>query len=82
MEETWQVHEAKAHLSELLERASARGPQFITKHGAQRAVVLSVDEYRSLTQNRPDFKSHLLGGPKVEKFEIERSTDTGRPVAI
>jgi hypothetical protein len=29
---------------------------------------------------RPDFKAHLLGGPKVEDFPVERDPDTGRVV--
>jgi len=78
----WQVQEAKTKLSELIEEANTRGPQIITRHGAERAVVLSVREYRALTAHRPDLKSYLLGGPKVDSFETDRDRDTGRAVEL
>ena len=78
----WQIQHAKARLSEVIERARSEGPQTITRHGAERAIVLSIEDYRALTANRPDFKEYLLGGPKVDDFSIERDRDTGRRVKI
>ena len=40
---TWQVQDAKTRLSEVIERARAEGPQTITRHGKERAVVLSIE---------------------------------------
>lgn len=79
---TWQLQEAKTRLSELIEDAHSEGPQIITRHGAERAVVLSIEEYRSLTDPEPDFLEYLLGGPKVDDFTIEREYDTGREVLL
>ena len=79
---TWQVQEAKTRLSEVIERARTEGPQTITRHGAARAVVLSIEDYTALTALKPDFKAHLLGGPKFEEFAIPRDPDTGRDVEI
>jgi prevent-host-death family protein len=79
---TWQVQEAKTRLSEVIERARTEGPQTITRHGAERAVVISIEEYRALVAHKPDFKAHLLGGPKVDDFSIERAPDTGRNVEL
>ena len=79
---TWQVQEAKTRLSEVIERARTEGPQTITRHGAERAVVISIEDYRALVAYKPDFKAHLLGGPKVDDFTIERDRDTGRPVEL
>ena len=78
----WQIQQAKAHLSELIERAQREGPQIITRHGAERAVVLSVEDYRAMATQKHDFKAYLLGGPKVDDFTIERDRDTGRPVEL
>jgi antitoxin Phd len=78
----WQVQEAKTRLSEVIERAQSKGPQIITRHGAERAVVLSIAEYRRLTAHRPGLRDYLLGGPKVENFEIGRSRDTGRKMSL
>ena len=76
----WQVQDAKTHFSELMERARREGPQTITRHGAERAVLLSIEDYRKLTAPHTDFKAHLIGGPKVDEFEIERDKDIGRDV--
>ena len=78
----WQVQEAKSRLSEVIERAQRKGPQIITRHGTERAVVLSFDDYRTLTAQKPTLKEYLLGGPKVDDFEIESDHDTGREIEL
>jgi antitoxin Phd len=75
---TWQVQDAKIRLSEVIERACTEGPQTITRYGAECGIVLSIEDYRALAASRPDFKAHLLGGPKVDDLVIERGRDTGR----
>jgi antitoxin Phd len=78
----WQVQEAKMRLSEVIEEAQRKGPQIITRHGAERAVVLSIAEYRKLTAHKPGLKEYLLGGPKVDDFEVERDRDKGREIDL
>jgi antitoxin Phd len=78
----WQLQQAKTRLSEVIEEAHTRGPQIITRHGAERAVVLSIDDYRSLVAHKPNFIEYLLSAPKVEGFEIEPSHDMGREVDL
>jgi antitoxin Phd len=78
----WQVQEAKTRFSELLDRASTEGPQTITRHGAERAVVLSIEDYRVLASYKPDFKGHLLGGPKVDDFPVDRDPGKGRAIEL
>ncbi|MGB6157466.1 MAG: type II toxin-antitoxin system Phd/YefM family antitoxin [Acidobacteriaceae bacterium] len=78
----WQLQKAKTQLSKLIEDAHKKGPQIITRHGAERAVVLSVEEFRTLTANKPNLRDYLLGGPKVDDFEIPRETDTGRNIPL
>ena len=79
---TWQVQTAKTRLSEVIEEAHSRGPQIITRHGAERAVVLSIEDSRALTAHKPGLKEYLLSGPKVDSFEIEPDGDTGREIAL
>lgn len=79
---TWQVQQAKTHLSELIEQAQTEGPQLITRHGNEQAVVLSIEEYKRLVAHKPDLKKHLLGGPKVDDFTIKRKRDFGRKVEL
>ena len=78
----WQVQEAKTRLSEVIEDASSKGPQIITRHGLERAVILSITDYRALTAHKPDLKEYLLGGPKVDSFEVKRDRDTGRKIGL
>ncbi len=78
----WQVHEAKSRFSELIERAQSEGPQVITRHGQERAVVLSIEAYRRLQAAKLDFKEYLLSGPKFDDFEIDRPRDLGREVKL
>jgi prevent-host-death family protein len=78
----WQLQEAKTRLSAVIEDAYSKGPQIITRHGAERAVLLSIGDYRALTAHKPDLKDYLLGGPKVDSFEIERDRDIGREIDL
>ena len=39
----WQVQEAKARLSEVIEPARGHGPQFVTRRGDERAAVPEGD---------------------------------------
>lgn len=78
----WQVQEAKTRLSEMIEEAQNKGPQIITRHGTEWAVVLSIADFRALTAHKPGLKEYLLGGPKVDEFEIEPDGDTGREIAL
>lgn len=45
---TWELRHAKARLSDLIRRAASDGPQHITVHGRERAVVLSPEVYEAL----------------------------------
>ncbi len=78
----WQIQDAKARLGEVIERARHEGPQTIAGEGGERAVVLSIEDYRALTAQKADFKAYLLGGPKVDEFEIPRDSDLGRGVEL
>jgi antitoxin Phd len=63
----WQVQEAKQRFSEVLRRAAKDGPQIVTKHGAEIAVVIDIADYRRLaghTEPRKTFNEHLLSMPK------------------
>ena len=77
----WQVQQAKARFSELLERALKEGPQTVTRHGKPVAVMVPVEEYRRLRRRRKSLKALLASAP-LEGVEIVRSRDTGRTVKL
>ena len=61
MSKTWQVQDAKARFSELLETSLSEGPQIVTKRGKEAAVLVPIDEWRRLLKRaRPDLKELLL----------------------
>lgn len=61
----WQLQEAKSKFSELVRRTLEEGPQTITRHGEEVAVMVSSEEYRRLTGERPDFKEFLMNAPEA-----------------
>ena len=61
MMKTWQVQDAKARFSELLEDCLKDGPQLVTKRGVDAAVLVPVHEWKRLHDNaRPTLKALLL----------------------
>lgn len=77
----WQIQEAKARFSELVERALKEGPQTVTRHGKAVAVLIAADEYRRLRTGGKSLKALLAASP-LEGVEITRSRDTGRVVDL
>ena len=58
---TWQLQDAKARFSELVDRAVAEGPQMVTRRGEEMVVVVSVSEWQDLwSRARPTIKEWLL----------------------
>jgi prevent-host-death family protein len=59
---SWQLQEAKARFSEVVRRAVDEGPQHVSVRGEPAAVVLSEQDYRQLTRQRPSVVDHILAG--------------------
>ena len=70
----WQVQDAKARFSELLETSLAEGPQVVTKRGVEAAVLVSIDQWRRLVRMaKPDLKELLLAAePRTETLAPPR----------
>src|SRR5215469_3397436 len=65
----WQLQEAKARFSELIDETLEKGPQVVTRRGIDTAVVVSIDEWRKLKdEKRLTWKDVLLG--EGSRFEI------------
>jgi antitoxin Phd len=78
----WQLQEAKQRFSELVRHARADGPQVVTKHGEEVAVVVSIEEYRRLTEELPSFKEFLLAAPDLDALGIDRPRERARVVEL
>jgi prevent-host-death family protein len=64
----WQLQDAKARFSELIDDAVERGPQIVTRRGVDTAVVVSIEDWRrTQSSERPSLKDVLLGpGPRFD----------------
>jgi prevent-host-death family protein len=61
MSKTWQVQDAKARFSELLEASLTEGPQIVTKRGIEAAVLVPIEQWRRLEKmTKPSLKDCLL----------------------
>jgi len=79
----WQLQEAKNRLSAVVKRTRSEGPQAITVHGEDAAVVMSIDEYRKLTKPPQDLASFLRESPLFAvDLDIQRDGDTGRETEL
>ena len=79
----WQLQEAKNKLSEVVRKARSEGPQVITLHGADAAVVVSAKDFVRLSQRKGKLveffrKSPLLG----VDLDLARRRDTGRKIDL
>lgn len=82
MEAHWQLQEAKQRFSELIRSVETNGPQFVTRHGEEVAVVINIAEYRRLRGVGGDFKDFLRSAPDFDQLEIERSPDPARTIDL
>lgn len=84
----WQVQEAKQRFSEVLRAVERDGPQTITRHGEDVAVLIDIREYRRISGRGGDFIEHLMAFPKIDEglgeadvfdeIEAERQNDFPR----
>ena len=57
----WQVQDAKARFSELLEASLREGPQVVTRRGIEAAILVPMEEWHRLKHAaRPTLKQLLL----------------------
>ncbi len=92
MTDTWGVAEAKAHFSELVDKARTEGPQHVNKNGREAVVVLSARDFNELTAAGQgsarsmvdvllDPSIRLLDGLEADEL-FARDKDHGRPVDL
>jgi prevent-host-death family protein len=80
---TWGVAEAKAHLSEVIERATNDGPQTITRNGRQVAVVVSAQEWERKTKRKGTLADFLAASPlRGLDIDLERVKDGPREIDL
>lgn len=77
---TWNLTEAKNHLSELVNRALTEGPQRIVRR-RDMVIVITEAEYNRLCSQKPSFKDTLLSAPSFEGVDLTRDRSPMREVS-
>ncbi len=78
--QSWQMQDAKVHLSELVKLTESEGPQEFTLHGHSVAVVLSRKAFDRLTGNGQSLVEFMRNSPLsgLDEFNFERDKSTNR----
>lgn len=80
---TWTVADAKARLSELVERAETEGPQMVTRRGRPTVVVVSAQEWERKTRRQGTLADFFAASPlRNSGLQVERSEDMGREIEL
>lgn len=83
MNAQWQLQEAKNRFSEVVDEALAHGPQTVTRHGREVAVIVSVEEYRRLKQPKGSLLKCLqVPAEYAVDLDVVRSLDLPRKTAL
>jgi prevent-host-death family protein len=78
-----QKKEAKNKFSKLVEKAQYEGPQFVTKHGIESVVVLSVEEYQKIVKPKSDLFNFIQESPLSNtSIDIKRDKSIPRDVEL
>lgn len=78
----WQVQDAKAQFSALIAEAVGEGPQVITKHGRDVAVVLSAADYEKLQVKPTGSLVEALSGFGAIEIPERDPRDRGRKIDL
>lgn len=80
--DSWQVQDAKARFSELLDVTLKKGPQFVTRRGIKAAVLVPIEEWERLQQvARPSLKQWLLASTaRTDNVVPERGKTKSRRI--
>ena len=72
--DTWQLQDAKNKFSRVVENAVNDGPQIITKHGVEVAIVISYAEYQKMIASRGKLSTFFQESPLVD-VELDLARD-------
>ena len=83
MKPSWTLQDAKNKFSQVVKNALMDGPQYVTRRGVDVVVVVSVQEYETLTSHKPSFTDFLLQCPKLDdEYPFERRKEYPRELDL
>lgn len=79
----WTVAEAKAKLSEVIDRAKSDGPQTITRNGRKTVVVVAAEEWERKTRRKGNLAEFFAASPlRGSRIKVKRPTGHLREVDL
>jgi prevent-host-death family protein len=83
MDDSWTVAEAKAKLSEVIDRAQSDGPQLITRNGKKAVIVVDAEEWDRKTRRKGSLSEFLASSPLGDaELDLERIKDGAREIDL
>jgi prevent-host-death family protein len=80
---TWQIKDARANFSTMVDRAISEGPQIVTRHGKKMVVVVAAEEWERREHQRGDLVEFFALSPLcTEGIDIERTRDYPRELEL
>ncbi len=80
---TWTVAEAKAKLSEVIERAQTAGPQAITRNGRMAVVVVAAEEWERKSRRTGNLAEFFAASPlRGSRLKMRRVADRLRKLDL
>ena len=79
----WQLQDAKARFSHVVDQSRQHGPQIVTRHGKDVAAIIPIEDLHKVTSPSPTREgkpgrnslAYLLKCPKGPDLKIRRSPD-------
>jgi prevent-host-death family protein len=79
----WQVAEAKARFSEMIDRALAEGPQVVTRNGKRTVVLVPVEEWERKGEREGSLADFFAASPlRGSSLKLERRRDLPRDIDL
>ena len=79
----WQLQDAKNKFSYLVELARSAGPQIVTRHGKEVAVILSFSEYKKLIRPKTNLVKFFSKSPLSGlSLELDRKKELPRDIEL
>lgn len=79
MTRTWQLHEAKNKLSQVVDDALSQGPQIITRRGEEVVIVIAYEQFKKMTVSEQKLSEFFRSSPLVgEELDLTRDVSAIR----
>jgi prevent-host-death family protein len=79
----WAVADAKAHFSEVIDRALSHGPQVVTRNGKRTVVVVPVEDWERRKNRQGNLAEFFAASPlRGSGLTVRRTRDAPRDLGL